>query len=102
MQDAPRDPDDSRDRQSRRKRRAPLGNQNARKRNLYEHSLTPRERESLRAAEEAVGLSWKIDRLRPWVAAMLYSPNVHIDDALLATRLLVTALRDDKRKDPAH
>ena len=102
MRDASGDPNNSKGRQPRRRRGAPLGNQNARKRNFHQQSLTPGEQESLRAVERAVGLSWEIDRLRTWVAAMLNNPNVHLDDALLATRLLVRALRADERKNPAR
>ncbi|MCY4625585.1 MAG: hypothetical protein OXC99_11385 [Chloroflexi bacterium] len=102
MRDAPRDPNNARDRQPRRRRGAPLGNQNARKRNLYKHLLTPREQESLRAVERASGLSWEIDRLRPWVAAMLNNPNVHLDDVLLAARTLFDALQLDKQINPAR
>ena len=102
MRDASGDPNNSRGRQPRRKRGAPLGNQNARKRNFHQQSLTPGEQESLRAVERAAGLSWEIDRLRPWVAAMLNSPNVHLDDVLLASRTLFKALQVDKQINPAR
>ena len=102
MQDAPRDPNNSKGRQPRRRPGAPLGNQNARKRNFYQRSLTPREQETLRATEGTAGLSWEIDRLRPWVAAMLNTPNVNLHDVLLATRTLVEALEVDKQFNPSR
>ena len=102
MQDAPRDPNNAENRQPRRRPGAPLGNQNARKRNLYQRSLTPREQETLRATEGTAGLFLEIDRLRLWVAAMLNTPNVDLHHVLLATRSLVEALEVDKEFNPSR
>ena len=73
----------------RRKRGAPLGNQNARKHGFYAKHLTPEQRDALAEARNADHLAEEIATVRVKIAALLDNPET--DPALIFRAMWVLA-----------
>ena len=82
----------------RRKPGAQPGNQNARKRGLYDKALTREQRNLLRAVRRDGSLTREIALLRVKVAALLTDPDADPDLVLRAARMLVSMLNLDRRR----
>ena len=109
MEDASRDPNNQRPKREyparnpgyqpkpRRKLGGQPGNQNARKRGLYDRALTPEQLNALRSVRRATDLTVEISALRIRVAAILTDPHAELDLQLRATRVLTQLLSAERK-----
>ena len=74
------------------------GNQNARKRGVYEKALTHEQRNFLRAVRRGGSLTREVALMRVKVAAILVDPRSDPDLVLRATRMLLSLLNVDRRR----
>ena len=73
------------------------GNQNARKRRIYDKALTPEQRSALRAARRAGRLPDEINVTRIRLAALLTEPHADFDHVLRSARQLMHLLQIEGR-----
>lgn len=78
------------------------GNRNARKRGLRARTLTPEQRNALRAARRAQKLPDVINVLRIRLAAQLTNPHADLDQVIRVNRLLMRVLRFEYQQRAAR
>ena len=93
---SPNQPDGNAQRVKRRPGGKP-GNQNARKRQIYDKALTPEQRSALRAARRAGRLPDEINVTRIRLAALLTDPHADFVQVLRAARQLLHLLQIEGR-----
>ena len=74
------------------------GNQNARKRGVYDKALTDEQRNLLRAVRRNGSLTREVALLRVKVAGILVDPRSDPELVLRATRMLLGLLNRDRRR----
>ncbi len=92
---------DHHDDNPRRKKRKPggqPGNQNGRKRGLFDRTLTPEQRNALKAARRARKLPDVVNVVRIKLVALLSDPHADLDRLIRLNRMLTRMLRIESRK----
>ncbi|MCY4624289.1 MAG: hypothetical protein OXC99_04705 [Chloroflexi bacterium] len=85
----------------RRKKRKPggqPGNQNGRKRSLLDRTLTPEQRNALKAARRARKVPDVVNVVRIKLVALLSDPHADLDRLIRLNRMLMRMLRIESRK----
>lgn len=99
---APHNQPDGHRRRAKRKPGGQPGNRNARKRGLFARTLTPEQRNALRAARRAQRLPDVINVLRIRLAAQLTNPHANLDQVIRVNRLLMRVLRFEYQQRAAR
>ena len=98
----PHNPPGGQLRRAKRKPGGQPGNQNARKRGLLARTLTPEQRNVLKAARRARNLPDVFNVVRIKLAASLSDPHADLEQVIRVNRLLLRALRRERQARAAR